>query len=100
MRQFSTSTPRPLPGRPARCRSPQRSGARPGSRPPPWGLITEPAQAEEILAAGEADVILIGRESLRDPSWPLRAAAELGVESEAWPPQYLRARPRLPTPAR
>jgi 2,4-dienoyl-CoA reductase-like NADH-dependent reductase (Old Yellow Enzyme family) len=64
------------------------------------GLITEPAQAEEILAAGEADVILIGRESLRDPSWPLRAAAELGVESEAWPPQYLRARPRLPTPAR
>ena len=57
-------------------------------------------QAEEILATGEADVILLGRESLRDPSWPLRAAAELGVESEAWPPQYLRARPHLPTPVR
>jgi 2,4-dienoyl-CoA reductase-like NADH-dependent reductase (Old Yellow Enzyme family) len=57
------------------------------------GLITEPAQAEEILAAGDADVILLGRESLRDPSWPLRAAAELGVESDAWPSQYLRARP-------
>jgi 2,4-dienoyl-CoA reductase-like NADH-dependent reductase (Old Yellow Enzyme family) len=64
------------------------------------GLITEPLQAEEILATGDADVILLGRESLRDPSWPLRAAAELGVESEAWPPQYLRARPHLPTPVR
>ena len=64
------------------------------------GLITEPVQAEEILATGDADVILLGRESLRDPSWPLRAAAELGVESEAWPPQYLRARPHLPTPVR
>ena len=64
------------------------------------GLITEAAQAEEILASGDADVILLGRESLRDPSWPLRAAAELGVESEAWPRQYLRARPHLPTPVR
>jgi 2,4-dienoyl-CoA reductase-like NADH-dependent reductase (Old Yellow Enzyme family) len=64
------------------------------------GLITEPVQAEEILATGDADVILLGRESLRDPSWPLRAAAELGVESETWPPQYLRARPHLPTPVR
>jgi 2,4-dienoyl-CoA reductase-like NADH-dependent reductase (Old Yellow Enzyme family) len=64
------------------------------------GLITEPVQAEEILVAGDADVILLGRESLRDPSWPLRAAAELGVDSEAWPSQYLRARPHLPTPVR
>jgi 2,4-dienoyl-CoA reductase-like NADH-dependent reductase (Old Yellow Enzyme family) len=64
------------------------------------GLITEPAQAEEILSSGDADVILLGRESLRDPSWPLRAAAELGVDSDAWPRQYLRARPRLPSPAR
>ncbi|HET6174082.1 MAG TPA: NADH:flavin oxidoreductase/NADH oxidase [Gaiellales bacterium] len=63
------------------------------------GLITEPRQAEGILAAGDADVILLGRESLRDPSWPLRAALELGVESDAWPSQYLRARPRLPAPA-
>jgi 2,4-dienoyl-CoA reductase-like NADH-dependent reductase (Old Yellow Enzyme family) len=64
------------------------------------GLITEPVQAEEILAAGDADVILLGRESLRDPCWPLRAAAELGVESDAWPSQYLRARPRLSLPQR
>jgi len=64
------------------------------------GLITEPLQAEEILASGDADVILLGRESLRDPSWPLRAAAELCVDSDAWPRQYLRARPRLPAPAR
>ena len=45
------------------------------------GLITEPQQAEEIVPAGEADVVLLGRETLRDPSWPLRAAAELGVEA-------------------
>ena len=39
-----------------------------------------------------------GRESLRDASWPLRAAAELGVESDGWPAQYLRARPRTAAP--
>ncbi len=64
------------------------------------GLITEPRQAEDILQAGDADVVLLGRESLRDASWPLRAAAELGVESDAWPAQYLRARPRLAARAR
>ena len=64
------------------------------------GLITEPLQAESILQAGEADVVLLGRESLRDPSWPLRAAAELGEASDAWPLQYERARPRLPAPVR
>jgi 2,4-dienoyl-CoA reductase-like NADH-dependent reductase (Old Yellow Enzyme family) len=58
------------------------------------GLITEPQQAEDILQSGDADVVLLGRESLRDPSWPLRAAAELGVESDGWPAQYLRARPQ------
>ena len=57
------------------------------------------AQAEEILLAGDADVILLGRESLRDASWPLRAAVELGVEGDDWPSQYLRARPRLTAPA-
>ena len=36
-----------------------------------------------------------GRESLRDPCWPLRAAAELGVESDDWPLQYQRARPHV-----
>jgi 2,4-dienoyl-CoA reductase-like NADH-dependent reductase (Old Yellow Enzyme family) len=63
------------------------------------GLITEPLQAEEILVAGDADVILLGRASLRDAAWPLRAAVELGVEGDGWPSQYLRARPRLPAPA-
>ena len=59
------------------------------------GLITEPQQAEDILQAGDADVVLLGRESLRDPCWPLRAAAELGVESDDWPVQYQRARPHV-----
>jgi 2,4-dienoyl-CoA reductase-like NADH-dependent reductase (Old Yellow Enzyme family) len=63
------------------------------------GLITEPRQAEDILQAGDADVVLLGRESLRDASWPLRAALELGVESADWPPQYERARPRVAAPA-
>jgi 2,4-dienoyl-CoA reductase-like NADH-dependent reductase (Old Yellow Enzyme family) len=62
------------------------------------GLITEPQHAEAILQAGEADVVLLGRELLRDPSWPLRSAAELGEASDAWPPQYERARPRIPAP--
>jgi 2,4-dienoyl-CoA reductase-like NADH-dependent reductase (Old Yellow Enzyme family) len=55
------------------------------------GLITEPAQAEAILAEGRADAVLMARQLLREPYWPLRAARELGVEAP-WPPQYLRAR--------
>ncbi|WP_406345588.1 NADH:flavin oxidoreductase/NADH oxidase [Streptomyces sp. NBC_00648] len=51
------------------------------------GLITEPAQAEKILANGEADAILLGRELLRDPSWARRAAGELGGEVRV-PDQY------------
>lgn len=54
------------------------------------GLITEPEQAEKILANGEADAILLGRELLRDPYWVRRAAAELGAELPA-PDQYSRA---------
>ncbi len=54
------------------------------------GLITESRQAEQILAEGSADLILLGRELLRDPRWPLRAAQELGVEVP-WPASYLRA---------
>ena len=42
------------------------------------GMITEAKQAEEILAEGSADVVLLARELLRDPHWPLRAAYELG----------------------
>jgi len=55
------------------------------------GLITEAAQANEIVAAGQADIVLLARQELRDPYWPLRAARELGVEVE-WPLQYQRAR--------
>lgn len=56
------------------------------------GLITTPAQAEAIVADGEADAVLLGRESLRDPHWPLHAAHELGADV-SWPSQYLRAKP-------
>lgn len=54
------------------------------------GLITDPRQAEEIVASGKADVVVLARELLRDPYWPLRAAKVLGAEI-AWPSQYLRA---------
>lgn len=55
------------------------------------GLITDPKHAEEIVATGKADAVLLARELLRDPHWPLRAAHELGAKTE-WPKQYLRAR--------
>lgn len=55
------------------------------------GLITDPAQAEEVLAEGSADAVMLARALLRDPHWPLRAAASLGDEVP-WPPQYERAR--------
>jgi 2,4-dienoyl-CoA reductase-like NADH-dependent reductase (Old Yellow Enzyme family) len=55
------------------------------------GMITSPAQAETILATGQADAILMGREFLRDPYWPLHAARALGADVP-WPNQYLRAR--------
>ncbi|MDB4890044.1 MAG: flavin oxidoreductase, Old Yellow Enzyme family [Gemmatimonadetes bacterium] len=54
------------------------------------GLITEPRQAEEILSSGKADVVILARQLLRDPYWPLRAAKVLGA-SVKWPDQYLRA---------
>ena len=54
------------------------------------GLITEPAQAEKIIADGDADLVLLARELLRDPYWPRRAARELGVEPPT-PKQYGRA---------
>ena len=56
------------------------------------GLITDPKQAEAILEEGSADLILIGRESLREPYFPLKAAADLGDEID-WPVQYIRAKP-------
>jgi 2,4-dienoyl-CoA reductase-like NADH-dependent reductase (Old Yellow Enzyme family) len=54
------------------------------------GLITEPAQAEEVVASGDADVVLLARALLRNPHWPLAAAHELGVDVR-WPDQYARA---------
>lgn len=56
------------------------------------GLITEPEQAEQIVATGLADAVFLARVLLRDPYWPLHAARRLGAEI-AWPPQYERARP-------
>ncbi|WP_299757848.1 NADH:flavin oxidoreductase/NADH oxidase [uncultured Chloroflexus sp.] len=54
------------------------------------GLITRPEHADAIVRNGEADLVLLGRELLRDPHWPLRAARALGHDL-APPPQYLRA---------
>jgi 2,4-dienoyl-CoA reductase-like NADH-dependent reductase (Old Yellow Enzyme family) len=55
------------------------------------GLITQPDQAEKIVAEGRADVILLARQFLRDPYWPLHAARALGA-TLAWPVQYQRAK--------
>ncbi len=56
------------------------------------GLITSPEQADHIIRSGQADMVLLGREVLRDPYWPLHAAQALG-QTAGWPPQYLRAAP-------
>jgi 2,4-dienoyl-CoA reductase-like NADH-dependent reductase (Old Yellow Enzyme family) len=55
------------------------------------GLITEPVQADSIIQNGQADIILLARELLRDPYFPLRAAYVLGHEIK-WPSQYERAK--------
>lgn len=54
------------------------------------GLITEPEQAETIIREEQADIVLLARQLLRDPYWPLHAARQLGVTLD-WPPQYRRA---------
>ncbi len=56
------------------------------------GMITDPVQAQHILTTGQADAVILARELLRDPYWPLRAARELG-QPITWPIQYLRAAP-------
>ena len=56
------------------------------------GLITSPAQADHIIRTGQADMVLLGREILRNPYWPLAAAQALG-QTVSWPQQYLRAAP-------
>lgn len=56
------------------------------------GMITTAEQAETILAKEEADLVVMAREMLRDPYFPLHAAEELGADIQ-WPDQYLRAKP-------
>jgi 2,4-dienoyl-CoA reductase-like NADH-dependent reductase (Old Yellow Enzyme family) len=58
------------------------------------GMITAPEQAEEILSSGSADAVFLARELLRNPRWPLHAAGRLHADSDVWPVQYERARPR------
>jgi 2,4-dienoyl-CoA reductase-like NADH-dependent reductase (Old Yellow Enzyme family) len=55
------------------------------------GFITSPQQADHIIRSGQADIVVMARQLLREPYWPLRAAAELGEETD-WPSQYLRAK--------
>ena len=57
------------------------------------GLITQAAQAEAIVAGGDADAVALARALLYDPRWPWHAAAELGASVVA-PPQYWRSQPR------
>ena len=58
------------------------------------GMITTPEQADSILRSGQADLVALAREELRDPYWPLRAARTLGRDV-SWPEQYERARQYL-----
>jgi 2,4-dienoyl-CoA reductase-like NADH-dependent reductase (Old Yellow Enzyme family) len=54
------------------------------------GMITDPAQADTIITTGQADLVFLAREMLRDPYWPRRAAKAL--HAEITPPiQYQRA---------
>ena len=55
------------------------------------GLIKKPEQADLIIRSGKADAVLLAREFLRNPYWPLHAASALGVDIE-WPVQYKRAK--------
>lgn len=59
------------------------------------GMITEPQQAEAIIAAGQADLIALARAFLRSPYWVAEAAAALGVADSDWPTQYGRAKPAV-----
>jgi 2,4-dienoyl-CoA reductase-like NADH-dependent reductase (Old Yellow Enzyme family) len=58
------------------------------------GMITEPRQAEEIIATGKADIVALARGMLYDPRWAWHAAAALGAEA-SYPNQYLRCRPAV-----
>jgi 2,4-dienoyl-CoA reductase-like NADH-dependent reductase (Old Yellow Enzyme family) len=55
------------------------------------GEITSPQQVEQIVSTGRADIAMIGRQLLREPTFALRCAKELGVDV-AYPPQYMRSK--------
>jgi 2,4-dienoyl-CoA reductase-like NADH-dependent reductase (Old Yellow Enzyme family) len=55
------------------------------------GMITEPLQADEIISSGKADAVMLARELLRNPRWPLYAATILGIEIP-WPDQISRGK--------
>jgi 2,4-dienoyl-CoA reductase-like NADH-dependent reductase (Old Yellow Enzyme family) len=57
------------------------------------GLITDPLQANQVIADGDADMVAMARAMLYDPRWPWHAAAQLGASVNA-PPQYWRSQPR------
>jgi 2,4-dienoyl-CoA reductase-like NADH-dependent reductase (Old Yellow Enzyme family) len=61
------------------------------------GMITDPAQADAIIQSGEADIVLLAREMLRDPYWPMHAAETLD-QTSSWPVQYMRAAPKNTKP--
>jgi len=65
----------------------RRIRAEAGIRTGAVGLITEPRHANEIITGGDADLVFLARELLREPYWALKAQHELGGES-AWPIQY------------
>jgi 2,4-dienoyl-CoA reductase-like NADH-dependent reductase (Old Yellow Enzyme family) len=56
------------------------------------GMITDPHQANEIITSGKADAVMLAREMLRNPRWPLYAAGELGAEI-TWPDAIARGKP-------
>jgi 2,4-dienoyl-CoA reductase-like NADH-dependent reductase (Old Yellow Enzyme family) len=56
------------------------------------GMINTAAEAESVLAGGQADLVFLARQMLRDPYFPLHAAAELGYQEIPWPLQYERAK--------
>ena len=56
------------------------------------GLITQAQQAEDIVASGQADAVMMGRQLMRDPHFAWKAAADLGVDLDYYPPQYLRSK--------
>jgi 2,4-dienoyl-CoA reductase-like NADH-dependent reductase (Old Yellow Enzyme family) len=86
-----TSSAAAVPAGPGyQCAFAERIRREAGIRTGAVGLITTPEQADHVIRTGQADLVLLGRELLRDPYFALRAARALGGEG-AWPKQYLRA---------